>query len=580
MIVQTGLAAYGPLANEFANCFTPSDPVVVFDHLGIADALRDCAERKFKNERFFVRAIIQRENAARADFVIPSIVASFQSVDERRAALEQAFLGSLHANGQPLQNVAVYNPAAIRLMQAAIRMSDGLAVTSEAERRRVHDLLKADPPAVKFTARSRTVPTVNYEHKRSFKDAVVIWAPHLAGNVALSFVIALSDLHLPLLLVSKTKPADTEAADWIMPESAGTALTRAKLIVDTTGVCADSAVSLSSYGVPLVLDVESGAQELLENARVYDRGRMGSIFEAVVSALGGAPTHPRIHAVKPKIEMRESGLMTDGPLATIVIPTLDRPILLRYALDSCQRQIYKNIETIVVVDGGPRLDDLAMEFPDVRFLHMAENNPVVSTNTAYAAATGKYVTLLSDDDLFFPDHVAALVTALERSGAAVAHSDVLTAFLRGDDSKWQLYGFESNMSEAADLTSFLITNKIGATAVMVRKSDLGDEPFDASIPLYRDYELWLRLLSKHDFVHVERITSCYTTRNQGSGQQSTMWLNQAADAYRTIYERYPVAGRPTIEQRRTHMVHVASQGSAGPGMQPAGEIHPVQWPLF
>lgn len=578
-MARAGRAVYGPLADRFAHSFQPEDPVVVFDHVGIAEALRDCVSRRFRNEEFFVRAILQRDYAARVDAVSASIVRLFSGLDDRRIALEQAFAGNLQANGRVLNTIQMYEAPALRLMQGALRLADALVVSSEAERRRVQDIVGFDPPCIKNARTSSLVP-IAAQSGAADRRNVVIWAPQLAGDVAFTFVLALSELHAELELVSATPPTDRTLAAWVPHEQQAAALMRAKLVIDTDAFACDTALALAQWQLPLVCDAESGAQELLGHVRVFDRKRMASVFDAAVNALGKAPAI-HVAAAEPAPLHYPSDSLCEGPLASIIIPTLDRPVLLRYALQSCRQQTYRNVETIVVVDGGPRLDSLAQEFPEVRFIHMAENNPVVSTNTAFAATHGKYVTMLNDDDLFFPNHIASLVTALERSGGSVAHGDVLTAYLRGSDDEWLVYGFESNMNEAVDRTSLLVNNKIGATSVMFRKDCFPDgDPFDASIPLYRDYELWLRLALRFDLIHVENITSCYTTRNQGSGQQSIMWLDQAAQAYKTIYGRYPVVNRPLIEQRRAQTIQAVEHGVAGPVTAPAGQVTPVVWPLF
>lgn len=571
---NTGRKAYGPLAERFSAAISPDVPVIVFDHAGAGDALRECVLRRFRGESFFVRPILQRDASARAESVFPSITATFQSTDERRVAFDQASSGVLQANGRVLSTIPAYDGAALRLMQASLRLADGLLTSSQTERRRIEEMLQTQPPCTVATLKDPSVPVVHAQG-----GSVVIWAPHLAGDAACFFAVALAEFRLPVLLVSGTAPTKAVPAEWVPHEQAHAALKRATLIVDANPYGAETALALAGCGAPLVVDVESGAQELLQDVRTYDRRQIASLFESAIAALGANKPRERSNA-QSVIETPRDSMMREGPLASIVIPTLDRPVLLRYALESCRRQTYRNVETIVVVDGGPRLDAVEADFPEVRFLYMAENNPVVSTNTAFAQARGAYITLLSDDDLFFPDHVAALVTALERSGAALAHGDVLTAFLSGDDSAWSAYGLESNMARFVEPSALLVANRIGATSAMIRRSCLSETPFDASIPLYRDYALWLELSQQYDFVHVERITSCYTIRNQGAGQQSTMWHDQAVAAYDAIYARYPVSGRPMIEQQRAQMRHSVRSGGTALAAQPAMQISPLQWPPF
>lgn len=577
----TGRAAYGPLAERYARCFSESYPVVVFDQAGAAEALLDCAARKFRNETFFVRAIVPREYTIRTDAVAPSILASFKSLEERRTALDQAFDGTLQTNNQLLRDIGVYPPAALRLMQGAIRLSDGLVASSESERRRVQEILGTDPPAFIEPLADQGVPTGKERVNSVKRDAIVIWAPNLSGDASLVFALALAELRYPLLLVTAAPPQDASLGYWFPPEQAHEALSRAKLVVDTSSHGCDAALPLASWNVPIIADIESGAHETLERVRTYDRRRMASIFEAAVSELGSLPACARPTSSQRQSQPQTDPLVLDGPLVSIIIQTYDRPEMLRDALESIARQTYRNIETVVVVDGGPHLDAKAFQFDNVRFINMPENDSLASSNTAFAATRGEYICILNDDDVYFPNHVAHLVSALERSGAAVAHADVLTAFLRTHDNQWLLYGLESNMNRATDRSSLMVSNQIGLSSCMFRRSCISDNVLvDGDVPLYRDYALWVRLVNGYDFLHVERITSCYTIRNRGAQQQSTLGYDKALRSYQVIYEKYPVPNRPMLQRRREQTLQSVVQGGVGLGTEPAGTVRPTPWPLW
>lgn len=572
-------AAYGNLAERAAAAIAPDDPVIVFDDTGAAEALRDAVWRKFRNERFFVRPVIGREFAKRADAVAADIMRSFPDLDHYRVAAAQAFDGTVRANGRTLRERPAYNAGALRLMQAVVNLSDGIATTSHAELRRTQEILAVAPRATFFDLRDPLVPAPIEGDLAFWRDAVVIWAPGLTEGSALYFVSALADLHAPILLVSDAQAETQYSAQRVAPGNSRDALKRAKLILIAAPYGAETALALAAWSAPLVVDMESGAQERLPRARTFDRRRFGSIFDAVVSALADSPSH----VVNTESEMTADCTPdeVEGPLVSIVMPTFDRPQLLRYALESCRRQSYRNIETIVAVGGGSRFNDVAEAYPDVRFIYLDENIPAASINAAFAQARGEYVTVLNDDDLFFPHHVSSLVSALERSGGAAAHGDVLTAYLRGDEAALlSLYGFESNMSRSVDSSSMLVANRIGATSAMVRRSCLPQDLYDMSIPCYRDYALWLSLAVKHDFIHVDRITSCYTIRNSGAAQQSTALLDKAVAAYQAIYERHCASERPFIAQQRAQMLQSVSVGATSLIPEPAMHISPVNWPPF
>jgi glycosyltransferase involved in cell wall biosynthesis len=114
------------------------------------------------------------------------------------------------------------------------------------------------------------------------------------------------------------------------------------------------------------------------------------------------------------------------PLVSIVIPTYDRPEYLRQALASAVAQSYTNLEIIVHDNASPRDPaPVVAGFADPRIaLYRNPRNLGVTGNfvAALAKASGKYVAILGDDDLWDGEFVASLVRGLE------AHPEAVVAF--------------------------------------------------------------------------------------------------------------------------------------------------------
>jgi glycosyltransferase involved in cell wall biosynthesis len=111
------------------------------------------------------------------------------------------------------------------------------------------------------------------------------------------------------------------------------------------------------------------------------------------------------------------------PLVSVVIPTFNRVHLLRQALGSALRQSLKDIEIIVqdnASDTDPTL--LVREIGDERVqlyrngLNIGQTRNIV---TACMRASGKYVAILGDDDIWQPDFLARLVPPLENDSQLV-----------------------------------------------------------------------------------------------------------------------------------------------------------------
>jgi glycosyltransferase involved in cell wall biosynthesis len=123
---------------------------------------------------------------------------------------------------------------------------------------------------------------------------------------------------------------------------------------------------------------------------------------------------------------------------SVITPTLDRLPFLRRALDSLAAQIYRDFEAIVVVDGPlPEVAAFVAGHPDtrVRLVQREVNGGVAAArNSGIAAARGRYVGFLDDDDIWLPTKLERQVPVLE-AGADVVHALVYVA--DGDGTVYQ-----------------------------------------------------------------------------------------------------------------------------------------------
>ena len=93
-----------------------------------------------------------------------------------------------------------------------------------------------------------------------------------------------------------------------------------------------------------------------------------------------------------------------SPLVSIYVPTHNRPALLVRALESIERQAYKNIEVLVCDDGSTMdLSSIREKFAKKfsNFVWMRNENPLgacASRNRLIEVAKGEYITGLDDDD--------------------------------------------------------------------------------------------------------------------------------------------------------------------------------------
>jgi glycosyltransferase involved in cell wall biosynthesis len=144
--------------------------------------------------------------------------------------------------------------------------------------------------------------------------------------------------------------------------------------------------------------------------------------------------------------------MTARPLVSVITPTWQRPKLLRACIENVRAQVYRPLEHVIVSDG--RDDELvaamrrwgfvsAMRLAEagcdagtvdvpIQTVHLGRNWSTFLPDSFCAApvtvgmlvASGEYQTWLADDEVMDPEHIAALVAALEAAGADFAYSRV------------------------------------------------------------------------------------------------------------------------------------------------------------
>jgi len=122
--------------------------------------------------------------------------------------------------------------------------------------------------------------------------------------------------------------------------------------------------------------------------------------------------------------------MVSAPRVSIIIPTWNWSAALRLAMRSVLRQTLADFELLVIGDGCT--DDSAEVAascgdPRVRWHNLPRNtgSQVEPNNAGLGLSRGGYVAYLGHDDLWHPSHLAALVAAIEESGADLAYSGTI-----------------------------------------------------------------------------------------------------------------------------------------------------------
>jgi len=196
-----------------------------------------------------------------------------------------------------------------------------------------------------------------------------------------------------------------------------------------------------------------------------------------------------------------------APIVSVVIPVRNRASLVRRALDSVFAQTLRRFEVIVVDDGSTDdTPEVVAAYPQpVRLIRCAPTGVSAARNLGIARARGEFVAFLDSDDWFEP-------TKLERQvGYFALHPDVGMVYTRYSvfdeqtGTQWVHPGGLTAQGDAfRDLMMGFMETPLTTPTVMVRRSVFEVvEPFDTSMDMAEDIDLWCRIARRYNLGFID-----------------------------------------------------------------------------
>lgn len=192
---------------------------------------------------------------------------------------------------------------------------------------------------------------------------------------------------------------------------------------------------------------------------------------------------------------------------SVIVPVHNRPGFVREALESALAQTCPGGHEIVVVDDGStdRTPEVLASFAGrVRVFRQDNAGPAAARNRAVRESCGEYVAFLDSDDVWLPGKLEAQVRILDaHPEACLVHSDVEEFYEEGEQRRWTRRPPVLGGRVLLDLArrNFVHTMTVLARRACLDAVSSGDAaPFDRAYPPCEDWDLWLRLAERWDFV--------------------------------------------------------------------------------
>ncbi len=247
---------------------------------------------------------------------------------------------------------------------------------------------------------------------------------------------------------------------------------------------------------------------------------------------------------------------------SVIVRTKDRPQLLKKALTSLANQTLRDLEIVLVNDGGADVSQLAASFehcfPIVYIQHDAPRGRTAAINTGLEKTHAEWIAVLDDDDIVYPWHFETLWQIAEQSKAGVVYSDYNRALFAtfGDLYPIRLIGaqpWEYSRPEL-EVQNYLPIHTWMYKHEYVEKVGLWDESLDR----LEDYDFLLRLSALHDFKHVDKVT-CEYRYFLDHANSITEGRDKYLSALEQIYKRYPVDDSNILRNRRVVLEELRDQ---------------------
>jgi hypothetical protein len=223
--------------------------------------------------------------------------------------------------------------------------------------------------------------------------------------------------------------------------------------------------------------------------------------------------------------------MKPGPVFSILLPTHNRADVLPFAVYSVLSQTVRDFELLIVGDGcTDNTLEVVNSFQDARIrwfdLPKAPNFGYANRNIALGEARGRYVAFMAHDDLWMPDHLELLSSALERNNAEIAYSRTLWVIPKG-----LIAPCTFNLNHPKTLEDFLSRKRNGISAgCFIHRRDCFDKYgyWNEELQSCGDLDMWARIIEgggKKNFVYVPEPTCLhFRAKWRNEGMTGQPWL--------------------------------------------------------
>ena len=229
--------------------------------------------------------------------------------------------------------------------------------------------------------------------------------------------------------------------------------------------------------------------------------------------------------------------MVEKGLVSVIIPTYNREILVKKALDSVLGQTYSNFEIIIINDGSTDntvhvLNEYKKRYPDkVIVINQGNSGQVVARNNGIQSCRGEFVAFLDSDDIWLEDKLEKQIPLFSKGVGLVycgineidGHGNVINTVACQPGMRGNIYHH------------LLVKNRMTGGSVVITRSSINKVGlFDTNLKAAENWDLWIRIAKEYLVDYVDEPLINYRKHGGNmSGNSKVM-----ADATERIFQKH------------------------------------------
>lgn len=222
-------------------------------------------------------------------------------------------------------------------------------------------------------------------------------------------------------------------------------------------------------------------------------------------------------------------------LVSIITPSFNSAKFIAETIQSVQHQTHQNWEMIIVDDGSfDETEHIVRSITEkdkrIQFYKLTQNSgPAVARNTGIEKASGKYMTFIDADDIWFPTFIENSITTIDETGIPF----VFSSYKRANEQLEFVYS-DFIVPHKVSYSDILKSNSISCLTAFVEIQKLGKK----YMPLIRkrqDMGLWLNYLKVVPFAHgIQETQAIYRIRENSLSRKKSDLIKYQWQFYRNV----------------------------------------------